>query len=184
MKAKKVRSEASEDYVQVNKRHWNELAKRNQAKRTDMLKEIGDGTSYVEKWEPKLSPYLKRIKGKKIIVPQFGDGMLLLACAKKGAVVTGVDLSSGQVRLAREAATQSGLNVKLVEADWQNLPKTIPANHFDLAVTECGIFIWIKNLCAWMQKRIQSIKKWRKADCFGFSPYFDDCGGERWGSHN
>lgn len=123
-----------------------------------MLKEIRDGTPYLEKWEPKIGPYLKHIRGKRIIVPQFGDGLVMLACAKKGAVVTGVDFSKEQVRLAKEAATYCRVNVNLVEADWQNLPKNIPNNHFDLAVTECGIFIWIKNLDAWMRNAYRVLK--------------------------
>ena len=68
-----------------------------------------DGLPYLERWEPKLGLYLKHIKGKRITLPQFGDGLVMLGCAKKGAIVTGVDLSSEQVRLARKAAKYIGL---------------------------------------------------------------------------
>jgi len=154
-----VRSETHEDYVLANKRHWNAIAKRERVNKTEMFRQIRDGASYLEKWEPKIGPYLKHIEGKKIIVPQFGDGLVMLACAKKGAVVTGVDLSSEQVRLAQEAAAYCGVNVDLVEADWQNLPESIPSNHFDLVVTECGIFIWIADLDAWMRNAHRVLKK-------------------------
>jgi len=120
--------------------------------------QIRDGAPYIEMMEPKLGPYLREINGKKVIVLQFGDGLLMLACAKKGALVTGVDFSKEQVRLAREAATFCGVDVKLVEADCQNLPKIIPSNHFDLAVAECGIFIWIKNLDVWMRSACRVLK--------------------------
>lgn len=153
-----MRSEAPEDYILTNKRHWNAIARRERINKTEMLRRIKEGTSYLEQWEPKMGPYLKHIKGKRIIVPQFGDGLVMLACAKKGAVVTGVDLSSEQVRLAQKAATYCGVNVNLVEADWQNLPESIPDNHFDLAVTECGIFIWIADLDAWMRNAHRILK--------------------------
>jgi SAM-dependent methyltransferase len=154
-----VRSEAPKDYILTNKRHWNAIAKRERANKTEMFRQIKEGSSYLEKWEPKIGPYLKDIEGKKIIVPQFGDGLVMLACAKKGAVVTGIDLSHEQVGLARKAAMYCGVDVNLVEADWQNLPQSIPDNHFDLAVTECGIFIWIADLDAWMRNAYRVVKK-------------------------
>jgi len=94
-----------------------------------------------------------------VIVFQFGDGLVMLACAKKGAIVTGVDFSSEQIRLARKAAKYCGVDVKLVEADCQNLPQSVPTDYFDLVVTECGIFCWIQNLEAWMKNAYKVLKK-------------------------
>jgi ubiquinone/menaquinone biosynthesis C-methylase UbiE len=127
-------------------------------KKADLRKLIRDGGPYLEKMEPQLCPYLKNIRGKKVIVLQFGDGLLMLACAKKGATVWGVDFSSEQVRLAGEAATYCGVHVKLVEADCQNLPESVPNDYFDLAVAECGIFVWIENIDAWMRNAYRVLK--------------------------
>jgi hypothetical protein len=85
------------------------MAKRDRTKKAKLLRPPQDGLPYLERWEPKVGPYLKHIKGKRIIVPQFGDSLAMLACAKKGAIVIGVDLSSEQVRLARKAAKYVGL---------------------------------------------------------------------------
>ena len=148
----------SENHIQMNKQHWNAAAINDWAKKAEMRKQIRDGYPYLEKMESKLGPYLKDISGKKIIVLQFGDGLLLLACAKKGAIVTGVDISSEQVRLAKEAAVYCGVDVTLIEADCQSLPKSIPNNYFDLAVAECGIFIWIHDLNAWMRNAYRVLK--------------------------
>jgi SAM-dependent methyltransferase len=167
----KVQSESPKDYVQMNKRHWNAIAKRERANKADMFRQIKDDASvYLEKYEPKLGQYLKRIKGKRIIVPQFGDGLVMLACTKVGAIVTGVDFSSEQIRLAREAAAYCDVEVDLVEADWQNLPKRIPNNHFDLVVTECGIFFWIANLNAWMKNAYKVLKEGGKLVVSDFHP--------------
>ena len=146
-----------EGYLRVNKKHWNAKAERDRTAKAELLKQIMNNT-YLEKWEPKLNPYLKHIKGKRIIVPQFGDGLVMLACAKRGAAVTGVDLSTQQVHNARRAAEQCGVNVNLIEADWQNLPNSVPNNHFDLAVTECGILNWIQKLDAWMKNAHRVLK--------------------------
>jgi 2-polyprenyl-3-methyl-5-hydroxy-6-metoxy-1,4-benzoquinol methylase len=146
--------------LKVNKRHWDAIAKsaRYRREKAGILKRMRDNNAYLEKLEPKLNPYLTHIKGKRIIVPQFGDGLVMLACAKKGAIVTGVDLSDEQVRHARKAAEYCGVKIDLVEADWQNLPESMPNAPFDMVVTECGIFIWIKNLDAWMKNAYRLLK--------------------------
>jgi SAM-dependent methyltransferase len=160
----------SRDYVQINKMHWDAWARRDWSYKAERLRQIRDGESYLENVEPKLAPYLRNIKGKKVVVPQFGDGLVMLACAKKGALVTGVDLSSEQVRLARQAAAYCGVNVNLVEGDWQNLPKSVPASHFDLAVTECGTFCWIGNPEAWMKSAYKVLKRGGKLAVSDFHP--------------
>jgi hypothetical protein len=71
------------DSVQANKRHWDVWARRNWPYRAKRLKLIHDNEPFVEKDEPKLAPYLRDIKGKRIIVLQFGDGLMMLDCAKK-----------------------------------------------------------------------------------------------------
>jgi ubiquinone/menaquinone biosynthesis C-methylase UbiE len=147
-----------EEHLRINKKHWDFRAKLDSAEKAELLKQIMDNT-YLEKREPKLNPYLKHIKGKKIIVPQFGDGLVMLACARRGATVTGVDLSTQQVLNAGRAAEQCGVKVNLVEADWQNLPDSVPSNYFDLVVTECGIFNWIQKLDVWMKNAHRLLKK-------------------------
>jgi ubiquinone/menaquinone biosynthesis C-methylase UbiE len=154
----------------MNRKHWDAIATRDRQKKTAFLKQIRDGAPYLEEVEPKIAPYLKDIGGKRIIVLQFGDGLVMLACAKKGAVVTGVDFSGEQIRLAREAAAYCGVDVRLVEADCQNLPQDVPKNYFDLAVAECGIFIWIKNLDAWMKSAYRVLRSCGKLVVSDFHP--------------
>jgi len=165
-----MKSNSASNRVKINKRHWDATAIRDWERRADLLKQIKDGAPYLEITEPKIAPYLRDVSGKKIIVLQFGDGLVLLACAKKGALVTGVDFSSEQVRLARKAAKYCGVNVKLVKADCQNLPKSIPNSYLDLAVAECGIFIWIENLDAWMKNAHRVLKSSGKLVVSDFHP--------------
>jgi len=55
----------SEDYIQMNKKHWNVWGKRYRSKQAERLKKIQEGGPYVEKIEPKLAPYLRNIKERK-----------------------------------------------------------------------------------------------------------------------
>lgn len=112
---------------------------------------VRDPDSYSERVEPKISSLSEEHKGKRVIVLQFGDAHVMLACATKGAEVTGVDFSSEQIRLPRKVAKFCGVNAKLVEADCQNLPKSISNSFFDSAVAAVGIFLWVANLNTWMR---------------------------------
>lgn len=133
-----------------NRRYWDSVAQRNWEEKAGLRRKIKDGFPYLEESEPKIAPYLKDIKGKRIIVLQFGDGLVMLSCAKKGALVTGVDFSREQIRLAGISAQECGVNLDLIEADCQCLPSTIPDSHFDIAVAEDGVFSWIEDLDSWM----------------------------------
>jgi len=167
-----VQSKSCKNYIQKNKQHWDVIARSDWPKKAELRKKIRDGFPYLEKMEPKLAPYLSDIDGKKIIVLQFGDGLVLLACAKKGAIVTGVDLSGEQVRFVKKAAAYCDVNVELVEADCQKLPKSIPNNYFDLAIAECGIFIWISNIEAWMKNAYRVLKTGGRVIVSDFHPLF------------
>lgn len=147
-----------EDSVQVNKRHWDVWARRDWPYKTERLKLIKESGQYLEEFEPKLAPYLQDIKGKNVIVLQFGDGLVMLTCAKRGATVTGVDLSAEQIKMAKEAAAYCDVAVDLIEADCQNLPATVQSDHFDFAVAECGIFCWIQNPKTWMRSAYRVLK--------------------------
>jgi len=74
------------------------------------------------------------------------------------------------VRLAKEAAAYCGVNVTLIEADCQKLPKSIPKNHFDLAIAECGIFIWIQKIDAWMRNAYRVLKSGGRLIVSDFHP--------------
>lgn len=158
------------DSVQANKRHWDVWARCNWPYRAERLKLIHDNEPFMEKYEPKLAPYLRDIKGKRIIVLQFGDGLVMLDCAKKGAIVTGVDLSTEQVKMARDAAVYISVNVNLVEADCQSLPDVIPSDYFDLAVAECGILYWIEKPETWMKNVYRVLKNGGRLAFTDFHP--------------
>ena len=69
-------------------------------------------------------------RGKSVLDVGCGAGTDLARFAKGGAHVTGVDLSSSAIALARQNFAQQGLQADLREADGEHLP--FPDNHFDL----------------------------------------------------
>lgn len=69
-------------------------------------------------------------RGKKVLDVGCGAGTDLARFAKGGAHVTGVDISSSAIALARENFSQQGLQADLREADGEHLP--FPDDQFDL----------------------------------------------------
>ena len=61
-------------------------------------------------------------RGKRVLEVGCGAGTDLVRFAKGGAIVTGVDLSSSAIALARENFEQQGLSADLREADGERLP--------------------------------------------------------------
>ena len=61
-------------------------------------------------------------RGKRVLEVGCGAGTDLARFAKGGAIVTGVDLSSSAVTLARQNFDQQGLDADLGEADGEHLP--------------------------------------------------------------
>src|SRR6478735_6892504 len=61
-------------------------------------------------------------KGKRVLEVGCGAGTDLMRFARGGAIVTGVDLSSSAIVLARENFAQQGLQADLREADGEQLP--------------------------------------------------------------
>jgi SAM-dependent methyltransferase len=80
------------------------------------------------------------------LAPQAGERFLDLACgtggvaliaARKGADVTGLDISADQLEKARAGAAEAGLDVRFDEGDAQALP--YPDAGFDVVVSAFGM---------------------------------------------
>ena len=60
--------------------------------------------------------------------------------AKRGARVTGVDVTPAQLETARRMSEEFGLPIELIEASAEDVP--LPDASFDLAISEYGASIW------------------------------------------
>jgi 2-polyprenyl-6-hydroxyphenyl methylase / 3-demethylubiquinone-9 3-methyltransferase len=69
------------------------------------------------------------VKNKKVIDIGCGGGILTESLAKKGAVVTGIDLSLHSLEIAKQHAKKSKLNIKYRVENIENLAKNNPASY-------------------------------------------------------
>ncbi|NNF67194.1 MAG: bifunctional 2-polyprenyl-6-hydroxyphenol methylase/3-demethylubiquinol 3-O-methyltransferase UbiG [Gammaproteobacteria bacterium] len=71
------------------------------------------------------------LEGARLLDIGCGGGLLAEAICRHGAEVTGIDLSATAIRVAREHATQSGLNIDYRETPAEELARAAPAS-FDI----------------------------------------------------
>ncbi|RPI26105.1 MAG: class I SAM-dependent methyltransferase, partial [Actinobacteria bacterium] len=69
-----------------------------------------------------------------------GTGYVSAWMARRGARVTGIDISEGQLATARRLAGEHGIDLNLVHGSAEEVP--LPAGTFDFAVSEYGAALW------------------------------------------
>ena len=83
---------------------------------------------------------LPEVDGKDVVELGCGTAYFGAWLAKRGARVTGVDVTPAQLETARRMQEEFDLHFPLVEASAEDVP--LPDESFDLAVSEYGASIW------------------------------------------
>lgn len=90
------------------------------------------------------------LAGLDVLHVQCHLGLDAVSLARRGARVTGVDLSPVAVRRAAELAERCGVAVRYLEGDSTDLPAELHGG-FDVAFATFGILCWIGDVNAWMR---------------------------------
>jgi SAM-dependent methyltransferase len=80
------------------------------------------------------------VSGKDVIELGCGTAYFGAWLARRGARVTGVDLTPAQLETARRMVQETGIELELIEANAEDVP--LPDASFDLALSEYGASIW------------------------------------------
>jgi ubiquinone/menaquinone biosynthesis C-methylase UbiE len=80
------------------------------------------------------------VSGKDVIELGCGTAYFGAWLARRGAQVTGVDLTPAQLETARRMSEETGISIDLIEANAEDVP--LPDESFDLALSEYGASIW------------------------------------------
>ncbi len=87
------------------------------------ISKIGTESAHYGPWAPNENKLrlLGKVNGKKILEIGCGGGQCSIAFAKQGAICTGVDFSSAQLKHAQDLARKNKVSVKFIKHNIQNL---------------------------------------------------------------
>jgi SAM-dependent methyltransferase len=77
-------------------------------------------------------------------------GLDTLAWARRGATVTGIDISERGIEEARRLAAETGLEATFVVSDVAELPANLDGD-FDVVFTSFGALNWLPDLPRWAE---------------------------------
>ena len=119
------------DYLAINRKLWNEKTKVHYASDFYNVKSFIDGKDSLNSIEIDL---LGDIGGKKVLHLQCHFGMDSISIARRGGIVTGIDLSDRSISKANELNEKTGSNVRFIESDVYSLHKKLD-EQFDIVFT-------------------------------------------------
>jgi len=126
-----------------NRRLWNELTPVHW--RAYPVREfLGGGCSL----KPLELAEVGDVSGKRLLHLQCHFGLDTLSWARRGAEVTGADISDESIEQARRLAREAGIEARFVRASVYDLPDKLDGR-FDIVYTGIGVLPWLPDLDAW-----------------------------------
>ena len=157
------------DYFELNKQAWDKRVHTHIASKFyDVEGFLGGGTSLQEIELNELG----EVDGKRLLHLQCHFGLDTLSWARKGAVVTGVDLSSAAIEQANSLKEQAKLDATFVCSDVYAYADVATGDH-DIVFTSYGAVCWLPCLDKWAQTIDRSLKEGGTFYMVEFHPVYD-----------
>ena len=142
------------DYLEINKKTWDERTKVHVDSKFYDVENFIDGKSSLNNIE---LLQLGNVTGKSMLHLQCHFGQDTLSWARLGAKVTGVDLSSEAIEQAKKLATTLELDAEFICQDVYQFGEQND-KEFDLVFTSYGVLCWLPDLTKWAQTIASSLK--------------------------
>ncbi|MEW6434013.1 MAG: class I SAM-dependent methyltransferase [Myxococcota bacterium] len=150
-----------------NRRSWNAATVAHNSHKGDQaafLRRRGATTLFPEELE-----LLGPLRGRRLLHLQCNAGQDTLSLAKRGARVTGVDLSDEAIDFARALARDSGISATFVRADVYDYLAT-PGPRFDVVFSSYGVTGWLEDLSRWARGIARKLVPGGRFVCVDFHP--------------
>ncbi|MEO0733512.1 MAG: class I SAM-dependent methyltransferase [Bacteroidota bacterium] len=134
------------DYLSLNHNQWNQRTLAHLKSEFYDVKGWLAGKDSLN--EPELALLPNDLSGKKILHLQCHFGQDTLSLARRGALVTGVDLSTEAIKAANELADKAGLEARFINCDLYSLPDHLDET-FDIVFTTYGTITWLPDINRW-----------------------------------
>ncbi len=137
------------DLHEANRRSWNAATAAHNSHKRDQARWLAEGGELLYREDYEL---LGPLAGKRVLHLQCNSGQDSLCLARRGAELTGVDISDEAVEFARGLARDSGIAAASFERadvyDW--LPAAAAAGRrFELVYSSYGWLGWLSDLRSW-----------------------------------
>ena len=127
------------DHVDVNRRHWNDMAHEwVDAAERNWTAEVTWGIWGIPEDELHILP--DDMTGMDAIELGCGTGYVSSWLARRGATVTGIDISERQLATAARLAAEHHVDLGLIHGSAEEVP--LPDGSFDFAISEYGAVLW------------------------------------------
>ncbi|MFY9615514.1 MAG: class I SAM-dependent methyltransferase [Candidatus Dormiibacterota bacterium] len=135
------------EYLEVNKRRWNELARLHPGTAFYDLDRLRGGGSSLHRLEiDEVGP----VEGRRLLHLQCHIGTETVSWARLGALVTGVDFAEAAIDEARRLAAACGVDATFVLSSIDDLPNNLDGT-FDIVFTSWGVIGWLPDLGHWAE---------------------------------
>ena len=134
------------EYIDANRRHWDEVTPIHVASEFYDVASFKAGRS---KLKPVELAELGDVRGKSLLHLQCHFGMDTLSWARdEGAIVTGVDFSEPAVEQARALAGELRIKARFIHSNVYDLPDVLD-ERFDIVFTSYGVLGWLPDIARW-----------------------------------
>jgi len=142
------------EHHEVNRKQWNERTEAHYVHPDYRVKEFLAGASTLHPLE--LSE-MGDVHGKSLLHLQCHFGLDTLSWARRGAKVTGIDISDRSIECANELATRAQLPARFIRSDIFDLQGLLN-EQFDIVFTSYGVTIWISDIDRWAETIARYVK--------------------------
>lgn len=157
------------DYVKINRDSWNERTKIHVLSNFYDVKGFIAGASSLTEIE---LAEVGAVEGKKLLHLQCHFGLDTLSWARKGAIVTGVDLSPIAIEKANQIKHETKLEGDFVCADIYAFGESVQPE-YDIVFTSYGALCWLPCLEKWASTIANSLKSGGVFYIAEFHPVYD-----------
>lgn len=147
------------EFIKDNRNHWEELAELHPETDYYDIESFLDGESTLDSIEPE---ELGDVEGKSLLHLQCHIGLDTLSWARRGADVTGVDISTEAVAVSHDLAVEADLDdrARFVQSDVYELADGSPIadEQFDIVYSSFGVLFWLPDLREWADVVAQFVR--------------------------
>ncbi|OGH22371.1 MAG: hypothetical protein A3F31_03600 [Candidatus Levybacteria bacterium RIFCSPHIGHO2_12_FULL_38_12] len=133
------------DYARINVKWWNKVTPIHLHSELYNLTGFKKGKTTLQSIELE---EVGSVQGKNLLHLMCHFGMDTLSWARKGAIVTGVDMSDESISLAKKLSKEIKVPATFICSDIYQLPDVLDKK-FDIVFTSYGVLCWLSNIKKW-----------------------------------